>query len=142
MHVSQHDLTQLQQWITEWLSRELKRPVHAIGPTENLLNYGMDSVNATMLVGDLEDHLGIRLSPTLIWDAPTVVELTEVLSRQVSDSKAGSPEAGTPTRGLTVSSDINDAEARELLNRLNELSDADVDALLQRLSRSSKTATE
>ena len=40
----------------------------------------MDSVHAMMMTGDLEEHLGLRLSPTVTWDHPTIDALSSHLA--------------------------------------------------------------
>jgi acyl carrier protein len=35
-------------------------------------NYGIDSVQATVLSGELEEWLGRTLSETVVWDYPTI----------------------------------------------------------------------
>jgi hypothetical protein len=82
-------------------------------------------VTATILVGDLEDWLDLRLSPTLIWDYSSIDAMTEYLvdekARQKSTGGADQPATGP-------------ADAREMLDNLDQLSDEEVDALLAQLS--------
>lgn len=42
--------------------------------------YGMDSIVAVGLSGELEDWLGVKLSPTLTWDFPTIRLLAKHLA--------------------------------------------------------------
>ena len=44
------------------------------------VDYGLDSVQAVSIVGDLETWLGRSLSPTLIWDFPTIEDLAKHLA--------------------------------------------------------------
>lgn len=135
----------LQAWVIDWLSRELKIPPREINVQENLLVYGIDSVSAIMLAGDLEDFLGRRLPPTLLWDHPTVASLVQRLQElalndtvQPADGSMNSPvdknlNPDTTVAGLDTDT-ISIDEARQLLDRLDELTDDQVDALLRRLS--------
>ena len=51
-------------------------------------NYGLDSLQAVSLSGDLENWLNREISPTVVWDYPTV----EVLARHLSqDHVNGQP---------------------------------------------------
>ena len=127
-----HTEDSLRNWIADWLARELQVPRADIAPDENLLTYGMDSVSAVMLVGDLEDHLGLRLTPTLVWDYPTARKLGDKAWLEYGNELSVSPSPGTNGR-LIESMDI--AEAKQLLERLDELSDTEVETLLARLSR-------
>ncbi len=125
------DLNELQNWIVTWLCRELTLKKGELSFTENLLTYGIDSVAAIMLVGDLEDRLKVRLPPTLLWDHPTVQSLMDRLA-EILREQPQSAAATTPSRSIDS---MGIEEARNLLEKLDELSDAEVDALLARLSQ-------
>lgn len=124
----------LRQWILAWLARELQVPETSIGADESLLRYKMDSVNAIMLVGDLEDRLGIRLSPTLVWDSPTVNQLVESVMRERASVAPAGQHNVAPAPMAEAEPAMDPHEARALLDRLDELSDAEVERLLKRLS--------
>ena len=122
------NLESVRAWILAWLERELDVPAAGIATDETLLNYGMDSVNAIMLVGDLENMLKLRLPPTLLWDHSTV------------DALALAVTSGTyPAAGGAVTEEpheLSAAEAERLLANIDQLSEAEVSALLARLSGS------
>lgn len=44
-------------------------------------NYGLDSLQAVSLSGDLENWLSTEISPTVVWDYPTVELLAQHLSK-------------------------------------------------------------
>lgn len=44
-------------------------------------NYGLDSLQAVSLSGDLENWLNREISPTVVWDYPTVEQLARHLSQ-------------------------------------------------------------
>lgn len=110
---------QLISWINAWMCKELKLPGAPSESNKPFVSYGMDSVHAMMLVGDLEDYLGRRLPPTLAWDHPTVEDLAAHLA-QDSGSRAVS------------SSDASDSE---ILKRLDSLSEEEIDRLLRERMR-------
>ena len=76
---------------------------------ETFVRFGMDSVHAMMLVGDLEEHLDRRLPPTLAWTYPTVRTLAAHLAETSPELASG-----------------DDA----LLDRLDDMSEEEIDALL------------
>ncbi|MBV9880981.1 MAG: acyl carrier protein [Gemmatirosa sp.] len=80
--MSDTDLTtdELAAWMDEWMNRELELRVERVDRDRPFIGYGMDSIHATMLVGDLEERLGRRLSPTLTWDHPTIAALARHLT--------------------------------------------------------------
>jgi acyl carrier protein len=46
--------------------------------------YGLDSLTAVSLTGDLQDWLGVEVDPTLLYDYPTIEELVKYLSRNLN----------------------------------------------------------
>lgn len=49
----------------------------------NLGEYGVDSMAATSLIGRMEKLLDTHLSPTLIYEAPTIDELADAIEEAV-----------------------------------------------------------
>lgn len=131
MTSTHHDESSLRDWILDWLAKELKVRRDTIRTDVNLQAYRIDSINAIMLVGDLEDLLGRRLSPTLLWDFPTV---DAVVGTLVAGTPAASErEVGGTTRGIASAADLTEAQVRELLGRLDELSEREIESLLARM---------
>ena len=85
------------EWLVEWIARELGLPPAEIETDKSLLNYSLSSVTAMMLVGDLEEWLGLTLPPTLVWDYPSIDAIADYLIEQL-----GTPVAGTPTSNGAV----------------------------------------
>ncbi len=74
------DPDQVQDWLTGRLSSYLDVPPAALDPTAPLADLGVDSVYALALVGEVEDALGVDLEPTLVWDHPTIADLSHRLA--------------------------------------------------------------
>ena len=117
----------IESWIKTWIGNELNLALDEIEMDKSFLNYGMNSVQAMMLVGDLEDQLARRLSPTLIWDYPSVDTLTEYLITVGSDETAvlGSVQPAEKKP------DVVDESPQALLNRIDDLSEQEMDLLLR-----------
>ncbi len=75
---------ELRSWLAGRIGYYLERPADTIGRDTPLSEYGLDSVFAFALCGDLEDLLEIVLDPTLIWDYKTVDALTKHLSERLA----------------------------------------------------------
>ena len=103
---------ELAQWIGTWLERELNLAPTEIEADKTFVRYGMDSMHAMMLVGDLEQLLARRLPPTLAWDYPTLKALGDHLGW----------ETGPVNLERTDS---------EILVRLDDLSEDEIDRLLE-----------
>ncbi|MFZ3471636.1 acyl carrier protein [Streptomyces sp. 4.24] len=71
---------ELRGWLTERLALHLGRPVGSLDPRTPLAVYGMDSVGALTLCGDLEDERGLIVPSTLVYDHPTIDALVAHLS--------------------------------------------------------------
>lgn len=62
----------IQSWLVEQLADVLSIDPGTIDIKQPLTRYGLDSIDAVTLVGDLEDWLDLELPSTLLWDYPSV----------------------------------------------------------------------
>ncbi len=90
MAVFQHDHASLSAHIIELLCRELKVPVAAVNPELPLTQYGLDSIAALTIAGELEEGLGLDLPSTLLWDRPTIGDLADYLVEALAERAASS----------------------------------------------------
>ncbi len=79
-NVTEQSAEQLRTWLIERVAVYVERPADAIDPTVPLGEYGLDSVLALAMASEIEDHLGIGVDPTVLWDHPTIDELTKFLT--------------------------------------------------------------
>ncbi|GGO51230.1 phosphopantetheine attachment site domain protein [Streptomyces daqingensis] len=66
----------LSAWLVDRIGGYLQRPVEEIDTTVPLAEYGLDSVAALSLCGDIEEDFDLVVEPTVAWDYPTVEALT------------------------------------------------------------------
>ena len=92
----------IQAWMVVRLSDELKVAPAEIDVSKPLLSYGLDSVVAFSLTGELADLLGRELPPTLFWDFPTLETLALHLADEIKDGEAAE----------SLLAEMNDALAR------------------------------
>lgn len=78
----------IQTWLINAIAQQLKVAPQAIDVREPFVRYGLDSVAAVGLSGQLEAWLGRRLSPTLTYDYPTIEALSQYLAEQPSSGQA------------------------------------------------------
>jgi acyl-CoA synthetase (AMP-forming)/AMP-acid ligase II/acyl carrier protein len=69
--------TKLRLFLTAEVGRRLSMPAEQIKGDVPLTDYGLDSMNAMELVGEIEAKFNINLDPTLLWEVPTINELVE-----------------------------------------------------------------
>ena len=69
----------LENWIINWVKENKKLEDIHIDPKESLFSYGLDSIAAVKLSGDLEQFLQRNLEPTIVWEYPCVHDLSEYI---------------------------------------------------------------
>lgn len=109
----------IETWLIDWTAEQLDLEKTEVDINQSFLNYDMNSVTVMMLVGDLEDWLGLSLSPTLAWDYPDVKTLAQYLAQE--------------TENVESNGEKNTQDAQQLLNQVDDLSEEETDALLNQL---------
>jgi acyl carrier protein len=72
----------IQAWIVGRVAQMLGAKSSDIQINDRLSDFGLESVEAFTLSGELSDLLGLKLSPTLAWDFPTIAELAQFLETE------------------------------------------------------------
>jgi myxalamid-type polyketide synthase MxaB len=75
---------QIQSWLIQWMSKELKIPENSIDIYKPVTSYGLDSLKAVILARDAEDYFGIEWPLELFLEETTVQQLT-VKGRELLD---------------------------------------------------------
>lgn len=109
----------IETWLIDWTAEQLDLEKTEVDINQSFLNYDMNSVTVMMLVGDLEDWLGLSLSPTLAWDYPDIKTLAQYLAQE--------------TENVESNGEKNTQDAQQLLNQVDDLSEEETDALLNQL---------
>ena len=65
----------IRDWCVEYLARTLDLPDHTVDPEMTFARLGLDSANSVFLIVELEDWLGLELTPDLLFEHPTIGEL-------------------------------------------------------------------
>ncbi|MFC4894097.1 SDR family NAD(P)-dependent oxidoreductase [Streptosporangium amethystogenes subsp. fukuiense] len=107
---------ELERALVEWVAGVLRTSPAAIDPKASLTRLGLDSLMAVELRNLLEARLGVRLPAPAFLDGPTVTELAGRVSAHLDERPAGETDTRDP-----------------MAARLDALSDAQVDALLDEL---------
>jgi acyl carrier protein len=81
-------LTTVQNWLIDKLAEQLSLDAKTINISESLTRYGLDSIDAVTMVGDLEDWLDLELPSTLFWDYPTIEKSSQYLTENFDLSGA------------------------------------------------------
>ena len=124
------DKNAIQHWLSTQVAEQLGLVSQDIDAHAPFSAYGLDSITGVSLAGDLEEWLGISLSPTLLWDYPTVATLSQYLAETVASHPVKA--ASLPCRTFNTHGEVRvDASyAAHVLAQLDTLSDDEVNALL------------
>lgn len=76
-------------WLTERVAVYLQRDPDEIDPGEPLAEYGLDSVAALSLCGDVEEDFDLILDPTVAWDYPTIAAFAAHVLEELAAEKGG-----------------------------------------------------
>ena len=111
-------------WLLDWLVDRAGVPQEEIRRDRPFAEYGLDSLTAVELSHDLEEWLGLELTPVLAWNYPTAARLSRHLAQQVAGEVT--TETDSPTAGglHTV------AEFERLLTQIESMSEQQVEKLL------------
>lgn len=82
---------EIRSWLLEKLAEVLKTDPGAIDTAAPLTRFGLDSMDAITLSGDLEDWLELRLPSTLLWDYPTIDGIVTYLTEVPAPERVGNP---------------------------------------------------
>jgi len=73
----------ISNWMTTYLSQLLNINSNQVDISLQFDNYGLDSIHAAQLIGELSDWLDLDLDPGIIYDYPSINELSHYLANMV-----------------------------------------------------------
>lgn len=76
--------TEIRSWLTARVSECTDQPVGEIDPQRNLLEYGMDSLDAANTIGELEVWIGTRLPEDIFEDFTTIDGLVDYVGEELN----------------------------------------------------------
>lgn len=82
---------EIRAWLTAKLIECAELTPDEISIHESFAHYGLGSVDAVGISGDLEEWLQRSLSPTLLYDYPTIDELTRHLTKEEEKEEEAAP---------------------------------------------------
>lgn len=74
----------IQNWLKSYVASILKSNSNQVDIRVPFDRYGLDSSTTVGMLVDLEDWLGCRLEPTLIYDYPTIQSLAKHLDSKLN----------------------------------------------------------
>jgi acyl carrier protein len=92
------DLERVESWIREWIAQLLHLDVAHVEPGQPIAGYGVDSIEATTLAGDLERLLGLSVRVGAVCAALSAREIAERLMADRENRVAHGPQRAGRTR--------------------------------------------
>jgi acyl carrier protein len=80
--------TEIRDWCIQYLARTLDLTAEAIDPDVKFARLGLDSANSVFLIVELEDWLGLELTPDLVFEHPTIADLARYLAGRATGEDA------------------------------------------------------
>lgn len=71
-------------FVREELARRLKMPAAQIDKTSDLIGLGLQSMDAVMMCGEIEDHFQVELDPSTIFEHDTVGSFVDEVLRRLA----------------------------------------------------------
>jgi acyl transferase domain-containing protein/acyl-CoA synthetase (AMP-forming)/AMP-acid ligase II/SAM-dependent methyltransferase/acyl carrier protein len=87
---------EIRDWLVRRLARQLRTEPGRIATDVSFADFGLDSLGLVTIAGELEKWLQRPVSPTLLYEAPTIGLLAAALARGPQDAQAVTP---APTGG-------------------------------------------
>jgi malonyl CoA-acyl carrier protein transacylase len=97
-----YSLETIQNWLIAKIAKELQVTVDEIEIRQSFQYYGLSSLKAVSISGELQEWLGCELSPTLLYDYPNIEALAQYLA-----GSGTSPENISSTK-QTISKNFNE----------------------------------
>ena len=110
----------VESWMADWLVARAGVSPGDVDFEKPFAEYGLDSMTAVEMSGEIEDWSGVELNPVVAWNHPTVTRL----SAFIVDELIGSP---AETADIAVE---DAAELQGLLAEIEQLSDDEVNHAL------------
>ncbi len=107
---------EIQRWLIAWLTERANLTPGTMTPTTPFAELGIDSLTAVEISLELDQILGLRLPPMMIWSHPDPGALADYLAEQLVASRSGN-EASNGAAGVGQSvSDQNSSRGPSSLH--------------------------
>jgi acyl-CoA synthetase (AMP-forming)/AMP-acid ligase II/acyl carrier protein len=115
----------IESWMTQWLIARAGVAPEEVELDKPFADYGLDSMTAVELSGEIEDWSGFELTPIVAWNHPTVSRLSSYIVDQMI-GEGDDPQSF---------SQVSDAELADLLDEIEQLSADETDHELSQKRR-------
>ncbi|WP_071188659.1 thioester reductase domain-containing protein [Trichormus sp. NMC-1] len=106
----------IQKFLVTNLAEVISTSTDEIDVDENLENYGLDSAQAMIIISKLEQLLGFKPSPVLLWHYPTIASLSQRLSEEVPNTSQIKDSEGKTVAAVNIAPPFLDLAAEVVLD--------------------------
>ncbi|MFI5689519.1 acyl carrier protein [Streptomyces sp. NPDC051636] len=78
----------VQGWLVEKVAHKLGVSQDEVNPDQYFDEFDLDSTEALVLSGELENWLGFELETTALWYHPTITELSRYIAQKQEEQRA------------------------------------------------------
>lgn len=78
--------TRLQEWVRQYLANMLGVPGETIALNKTLADYGLDSVDAVLMAGELEEASGVEVEPAAFIQYANFAAMIDGLARDLTQA--------------------------------------------------------
>ncbi|WP_207229638.1 MupA/Atu3671 family FMN-dependent luciferase-like monooxygenase [Ktedonosporobacter rubrisoli] len=125
----------MEGYLCEQVSGVLRVPASRLDVLQPLTALGLDSLMAIELKNRLEHELSVRIPIVTFLQGPSIAQFARQLLDQLATADSAAPPE-TPEQGQAADKQValvNQGDAAQLLTQLDQLSDEEVDSLLNRM---------
>jgi acyl carrier protein len=120
---------EIQSWLVNQVAGLLFVDPKTIDINTPFSSFGLSSRDAVMLSGDLEEWMGQRFSPTLVYEYPTITALVDFLSTEAQVTSNSFSDEGIPISAFDKDTLVKSPSRAERIDDLERLSDGEAEAL-------------
>jgi acyl carrier protein len=77
---------EIHQWCVAYVARVLNQPVDRVGADTPFDNFGLDSAMSVEMIVELEQAMGVEISPTLLFEQTSIAKVASHLASKVAGS--------------------------------------------------------
>lgn len=112
----------IQEWLVNHIADSIELDPTSLDVKADFTDYGLNSAEMVNVSGELETYLGRTLDPTMVLDYPNISTLSEYLANLPPQEAQ-----------VAVTDANNDENPQALLANLDQMSDDEVEGLLESL---------
>lgn len=129
----------LEACIKEQVARVLLTSAAKLDVEQPLTYLGFDSLMAVELSNSIKNKLSVEVSPVKLIQIPSIIQLANLINEQLTNTTV-TAQNQVKTPQINSSNGVETEEAGQVLAKIDELSDAEIDSLLKSMQPKQEVA--